>query len=75
MSLDTFQVSQLLWTSWILTWRWELLSEKCSDENDTFVQVIIKDQSLVLTPANIKSYTLQTLLGLEYLHQHWILHR
>ena len=39
------------------------------------VQVIIKDQSLVLTPANIKSYTLQTLLGLEYLHQHWILHR
>ena len=37
--------------------------------------MIIKDPSLVLTPANIKSYTLQTLLGLEYLHQHWILHR
>ena len=49
--------------------------EKCSVKNDTIVQVIIKDQSLVLTPANIKSYTLQTLLGLEYLHQHWILHR
>ena len=43
--------------------------------NKIFGQVIIKDQSLVLTPANIKSYTLQTLLGLEYLHQHWILHR
>lgn len=29
----------------------------------------------MLTPANIKSYTLQTLLGLEYLHLNWILHR
>jgi len=45
------------------------------DFMDTDLEVIIKDQSLVLTPANIKSYTLQTLLGLEYLHQHWILHR
>lgn len=38
-------------------------------------QVIIKDTSLVLTPANIKAYILMTLQGLEYLHQHWILHR
>ena len=28
-----------------------------------------------MTPANIKSYILQTLLGLEYLHSNWILHR
>jgi len=45
------------------------------DFMDTDLEVIIKDPSLVLTPANIKSYILQTLLGLEYLHNHWILHR
>lgn len=45
------------------------------DFMDTDLEVIIKDPSIVLTPANIKSYTLQTLLGLEYLHNHWILHR
>jgi len=38
-------------------------------------QVIIKDTSLVLTPANIKAYILMTLQGLEYMHDHWILHR
>ena len=42
---------------------------------DTDLEVIIKDNSIVLTPANIKSYILQTLLGLEYLHSKWILHR
>uniref|UniRef100_A0A3Q3JA15 Cyclin-dependent kinase 7 n=1 Tax=Monopterus albus TaxID=43700 RepID=A0A3Q3JA15_MONAL len=40
-----------------------------------FFKVIIKDTSLVLTPANIKAYILMTLQGLEYMHQHWILHR
>ncbi len=45
------------------------------DFMDTDLEVIIKDTSLVLTPANIKAYTLQTLLGLEYLHDNWILHR
>lgn len=38
-------------------------------------EVIIKDTSLVLTPANIKAYILMTLQGLEYMHQHWVLHR
>uniref|UniRef100_A0A7N8YEG2 Cyclin-dependent kinase 7 n=1 Tax=Mastacembelus armatus TaxID=205130 RepID=A0A7N8YEG2_9TELE len=42
---------------------------------DLFFKVIIKDTSLVLTPANIKAYILMTLQGLEYMHQHWILHR
>uniref|UniRef100_A0A672ZZH3 Cyclin-dependent kinase 7 n=1 Tax=Sphaeramia orbicularis TaxID=375764 RepID=A0A672ZZH3_9TELE len=37
--------------------------------------VIIKDTSLVLTPAHIKAYILMTLQGLEYMHQHWVLHR
>jgi len=40
-----------------------------------FMQVIIKDSSIVLTLAHIKAYMLQTFLGLEYLHAHWILHR
>ncbi|XP_051785482.1 cyclin-dependent kinase 7 isoform X2 [Erpetoichthys calabaricus] len=42
---------------------------------ETDLEVIIKDTSLVLTPANIKAYMLMTLQGLEYMHQHWILHR
>ncbi|EOB08402.1 Cell division protein kinase 7, partial [Anas platyrhynchos] len=39
------------------------------------LQVIIKDSSIVLTQSHIKAYMLMTLQGLEYLHQHWILHR
>jgi len=31
--------------------------------------------TIILTLAHIKSYILQTFLGLEYLHAHWILHR
>ncbi|XP_014249305.1 cyclin-dependent kinase 7 [Cimex lectularius] len=45
------------------------------DFMDTDLEVIIKDTSIVLTPAHIKAYTLMTLLGLEYLHNNWILHR
>ncbi|KAL5004178.1 hypothetical protein ScPMuIL_017634 [Solemya velum] len=45
------------------------------DFMETDLEVIIKDNSIVLTPAHTKSYILQTLKGLEYLHTHWILHR
>ncbi|XP_026463823.1 cyclin-dependent kinase 7 isoform X1 [Ctenocephalides felis] len=45
------------------------------DFMDTDLEVIIKDTRIVLTPAHIKSYILQTFLGLEYLHYNWILHR
>lgn len=45
------------------------------DFMETDLEVIIKDTSLVLTPANIKAYILMTLQGLEYMHQHWVLHR
>lgn len=41
----------------------------------TDLEAIIKDTSIVLTAGHIKSYTLQTLQGLEYLHANWILHR
>uniref|UniRef100_A0A4W5Q4A4 Cyclin-dependent kinase 7 n=1 Tax=Hucho hucho TaxID=62062 RepID=A0A4W5Q4A4_9TELE len=39
------------------------------------IGVIIKDTSLVLTPANIKAFIVMTLQGLEYMHHHWVLHR
>lgn len=46
------------------------------DFMDTDLEVIIKDPKIpVLTPANIKSYMIMTLKGLEYLHMNWILHR
>uniref|UniRef100_A0A8C4I9V8 Cyclin-dependent kinase 7 n=1 Tax=Dicentrarchus labrax TaxID=13489 RepID=A0A8C4I9V8_DICLA len=55
-----------------LTSAWCLISWKPIWRSET---VIIKDTSLVLTPANIKAYILMTLQGLEYMHQHWVLHR
>lgn len=42
---------------------------------NTDLEVIIKDSKIVLTSANIKSYMIQTLKGLEYLHANWIMHR
>jgi cyclin-dependent kinase 7 len=45
------------------------------DFMDTDLEIIIKDPTIVLTGPNIKAYILQTLLGLEYLHKNWILHR
>ncbi|KAJ7380236.1 Cyclin-Dependent Kinase 7 [Desmophyllum pertusum] len=45
------------------------------DFMETDLEVVIKDTSLVLSPANIKSFTIMTLQGLEYLHMNWILHR
>lgn len=42
---------------------------------ETDLEVIIRDNNIVLTPAHIKSYILMTLKGLEYLHLNWILHR
>lgn len=45
------------------------------DFMDTDLEVIIKDESIVLTPAHIKAYMIMTLRGLEYLHMNWILHR
>ncbi|KAJ3604088.1 hypothetical protein NHX12_028829 [Muraenolepis orangiensis] len=45
------------------------------DFMETDLEVIIKDTSLVLTPAHIKAYIQMTLQGLEYMHHHWVLHR
>ncbi|GBP31584.1 hypothetical protein EVAR_78163_1 [Eumeta japonica] len=45
------------------------------DFMDTDLEIIVKDNTIVLTPANVKAYIIMTLKGLEYLHQNWILHR
>ncbi|KAL3865538.1 hypothetical protein ACJMK2_042914 [Sinanodonta woodiana] len=45
------------------------------DFMETDLEIVIRDTSIVLTPPHIKSYIVQTLKGLEYLHTHWILHR
>jgi len=45
------------------------------DFMDTDLEMIIKDTKIVLTPGNIKAYTIMTLQGLEYLHAQFILHR
>lgn len=45
------------------------------DFMDTDLEMIIRDNKIVLTPANIKAYTVMTLQALDYLHAHFILHR
>ena len=45
------------------------------DFMQTDLEIVIRDSHLLLTPAHIKSYLLQTLKGLRYLHLNWILHR
>jgi len=45
------------------------------DFMETDLEIVIKDPKIVLTPANIKAYTIMTLQGLEFLHSHFILHR
>ncbi|CAD6186329.1 unnamed protein product [Caenorhabditis auriculariae] len=45
------------------------------DFMETDLEHVVKDQSTILMPAHIKNMTMQTLLGLEFLHAHWILHR
>jgi len=45
------------------------------DFMDTDLEVLIRDNKIVLTPANIKAYILMTLQGLEFLHANFVLHR
>ncbi|CCD69307.1 Cyclin-dependent kinase 7 [Caenorhabditis elegans] len=45
------------------------------DFMDTDLEHVIKDKEIILMPAHIKNITMQMLLGLEFLHVHWILHR
>uniref|UniRef100_A0A0K0FKX0 Cyclin-dependent kinase 7 n=1 Tax=Strongyloides venezuelensis TaxID=75913 RepID=A0A0K0FKX0_STRVS len=45
------------------------------DFMETDLEIVIKDKSIILMLPHIKNITLQVLLGLEYLHNNWILHR
>lgn len=42
---------------------------------DTDLEIIINDQTIILTTEHVKEYMIQTLQGLNYLHFNWILHR
>lgn len=45
------------------------------DFMDTDLEQLINDTSIVFLPSQVKNLMIQTLTGLEYLHNHWILHR
>ncbi|KAH7710353.1 cyclin-dependent kinase 7 [Aphelenchoides avenae] len=45
------------------------------DFMETDLENVIKDRSIILQLTHIKNISMQTLLGLEHLHRHWILHR
>ncbi|VDN06519.1 unnamed protein product [Thelazia callipaeda] len=45
------------------------------DFMETDLEHMIKDKELILMPEHIKNMILQMLLGLEFLHVQWILHR
>lgn len=48
-----------------------LVIELCS----TDLEVLLRDKSVQLVPADVKSFLLMSFQGLEYLHNNWILHR
>ncbi|PIO60507.1 hypothetical protein TELCIR_17995, partial [Teladorsagia circumcincta] len=45
------------------------------DFMETDLEHVVKDRDIILMPPHIKNMAMQTLLGLEFLHAHWILHR
>lgn len=41
----------------------------------TDLEIIIKDKSLTLSAADVKSYIQMVLQGLDFCHKRWVLHR
>lgn len=41
----------------------------------TDLEIIIKDRSLTLSAADVKSYIQMVLQGLDFCHKRWVLHR
>ena len=41
----------------------------------TDLEIVIKDRSLTLSPADVKSYMQMVLKGIGFCHKRWILHR
>lgn len=42
---------------------------------DTDLEAVIKDRSLIFQAADIKSWMLMTIRGLDHCHRNWVLHR
>ena len=42
---------------------------------DTDLEAVIKDKALILQQADIKSWMMMSLRGLEYIHRNGVLHR
>lgn len=42
---------------------------------DTDLEAVIKDRSLLFQAADIKSWMLMTMKGLDFCHRNWVLHR
>ncbi|KAL6059287.1 Cyclin-dependent kinase D-2, variant 2 [Balamuthia mandrillaris] len=42
---------------------------------ETDLEAIVRDENIVLSPADIKAYMLMLLQGLEHCHTNWVLHR
>jgi len=45
------------------------------DFMDTDLEILIRDTNIIFSASHVKNITIQMLKGLEYLHDHWILHR
>ncbi|KAI6190765.1 Cell division protein kinase 7 [Aphelenchoides bicaudatus] len=45
------------------------------DYMETDLENLIRERSIILSQSHVKNMCLQMLLGLEFLHLHWILHR
>ena len=41
----------------------------------TDLEIVIKDRSLTLSPADVKAYMKMVLQGLHFCHKRWVLHR
>jgi cyclin-dependent kinase 7 len=48
---------------------------RCLHMTNLLLQNIINNRSILLTTTHVKAYMIMLLLGLEYLHSNWILHR
>ena len=41
----------------------------------TDLEIVIKDRSIDLRPADVKAYMQMVLQGLDFCHKRWVLHR
>lgn len=49
--------------------------EQVFEYMQTDLEIVIKDRSIDLRPADVKGYMQMVLQGLDFCHKHWVLHR